>query len=34
MDFILVARLKQRLAGLKQLGNREVIWIGVTRFVA
>jgi hypothetical protein len=34
MDFILVARIEQRLIGLKRLGDKGAKWIGVTRFTA
>ena len=34
MDVILVARIEQRLIGLKRLGNEGAKWVGVTRFAA
>jgi hypothetical protein len=34
VDFILVARIEQRLVGRMRLGNKGAKWIGVTRFVA
>ena len=32
MDFILVARIEQRLTGRTRLGNKGAKWVGVTRF--
>jgi len=34
MDFILVARIEQRLTGRTRLGNKGANWIGVTRFAS